>query len=162
MGVFYDKRTLHYGFIGHVNIADGASVFALGKIDSTGVFREMEAGLGPGFAYMVQNLQHLVPTKVIFGYLRILMLADDFQTFFIRIIDESVKLSAKAWAKFIGDIKCLFKMEGPFCIKENLAPTSYLNYARTESVAIFRCLSNFWAMFSWRNLKLKLLVAKSA
>ena len=49
MGVFYDKGTLHYGFIGHVNIADRASVFTLGKIDFTGDgggFREM--GAGPG------------------------------------------------------------------------------------------------------------------
>ena len=51
MGVFYDKGTLHYGFIGHVNIANRASVFTLGKIDSTGdggEFREMAAGLGSG------------------------------------------------------------------------------------------------------------------
>ena len=87
------------------------------------------------------------------------MLADDFQTFFIRITDENVELLAKAWAKFIKDIDCLFKN---ILIKKNLALTSYLNYTRTENVAIFRSPLNFWTMFNRENLNLKLLMAKGA
>ena len=61
----------------------------------------MGAGLGLGSRLHGTKCTALGSTKVIFGYLLILMLADDFQTFFIRIIDESVELSTKAWASLL-------------------------------------------------------------